>query len=683
MRQVCIAVAFGLALTAGTSRALELTWGDGSRDLTVTSTALCTLLVRPSPPLDVLPAEWRLVYAGTSATESALVFLNSPGPAGATPPCAVEEAATDAEREAHLTTIAFCSPDGEPTRAAAFIVRVDPSLKARIDAVASSSRSPGGETLRSSGAEVTVNGGCDLPYPPVVWAAHQSRDYGGGLQLVFEGIGLDRVKSVAARLGERASASRALPSGASGMQAADTLSITAQTSRGLAAALASPLPVGGTVILSCAPGSVAAAITVTQEQLPSAQSGVPTMFPPYPYRPKEFAFIYAQGLFHLFYIRHAYNVTHDDSTEVDFGHAVSQDLMNWTQRDPILHVRSGSWDDLHMWAPSIIWQHGTCYLFYAGVTRVPYPYSWYQRIGVATSEDLETWTRYDAPVFGGNQVPWAEADSSRYEGCQFRDPFVMEDPGPDDAWLMYYCAAPRAAPSQLITGIARNGTGLSPWQDLMPLWNTDAAHFQGYTESPAVFSHAGRWYLFFTTNSGHPIRFQHAASPTADSTGWLGTYRLSDNAPGTDAWFAPEHLKVGSHEYFGAVNSANNGIEIREMTWTGVTQFTLSMPSVTAVPGVPEAGREALGVVALGNGLGGSVIRFRVDLPATMDTDVSIHDVAGRRVRSLHGGSLPEGRSTIAWDRKDDAGRDLGAGIYIVKLDTPLGSRTAKAAVLR
>lgn len=681
MRHFSITAALGLAVLAGTSQAFELTWVDGSKDITVTSTALCTLLVRPSPPLDVLPAEWRLVYVGTSAADSAIVFLNSPGPADATPPCAVEEASTDADREAHLTTIAFCSPDGEPTRAAAFILRVDPSLQALIAAVASSSRSPGATATLSSDAEVAVNGGCALPYPPVVWAANQSLDAGGCLQLVFEGIGLDHVKSVASRRGEGAAASPPRPGGPSGA-ATDTLSITSQTSRSLAAALASPLPLGGTVILSCAVDSVAAAVTVTQQQLPSKLSGVPTMFPPYPYRPKEFAFIYAQGLFHLFYIRHAINAVNDDSTEIDFGHAVSQDLMTWTQRDPILHVRSGNWDDVHVWSPSVIWQHGIYYLFYTGVSNVPYPNSWYQRIGVATSDDLENWTRYDTPVFSGNQAPWVLADSSRFEGCQFRDPFVMEDPGQTDHWLMYYCAAPKAAPSQLISGIARNATGLSAWQDLKPLWNTDAAHYQGYTESPDVFSHAGRWYLFFTTNSGHPIRFQHSASPTADSTGWLGTWRLFDNEPGTDAWFAPEFLRVGSHEYFGAVNSANNGIEIREMTWTGVTRFTLSTPSVTAVPGETEEAQGALSVLPLGNGQGGSVIRFRVDLPSTMEAELSIYDVVGRRIRTLHDGSLPGGRSTIAWDRKDYAGRELGAGIYIVRLETAMGSRSAKAAVL-
>jgi hypothetical protein len=66
-----------------------------------------------------------------------------------------------------------------------------------------------------------------------------------------------------------------------------------------------------------------------------------------------------------------------------------------------------------------------------------------------------------------------------------------------------------------------------------------------------------------------------------------------------------------------------------------------------------------------------------------MEADVSVYDLGGRRIRNLHGGSLPGGRTTIAWDRKDHAGRDMGAGIYLVRLNTALGSRHAKAAVLR
>jgi predicted GH43/DUF377 family glycosyl hydrolase len=431
------------------------------------------------------------------------------------------------------------------------------------------------------------------------------------------------------------------------------------------------------------PGRAAAAAhAAARQQPPSAEEGVPTMFAQYPYRPKEFAFFYAEGLFHLIYMRHNYTAPHLDSTEVDFGHAVSQNLTQWAQLDPILHVRPGKWDDLHVWAPNVIWKDGVYYLYYTGVTRVPFPYPWYQRIGLATSTDLVNWQRYDAPVFDGNRVPWALADSSRFAGCQFRDAFVMEDPGSSENWLMYYSTTPAAATTQLIAGVGSNRTGASPWQDVMPLWNTNAAHFQGYIESSHVFAHDGRWYLFFTTNSGHPIRFQHASSPTADSTGWVGTYRLFDNEPDTDQWFASEFLKVGEHEYFAAVNSGNRGIEIREMVWSGTTTFRLVKPSVEGLSG-PDRGAEGLSLVALEGGRGAAEMKFRVTLPSGMKASIGVYDVAGRRIRALSAGAMPGGETVVSWDRRDGAGHEVGAGIYLVRLETPVGSRSASAPVLR
>jgi predicted GH43/DUF377 family glycosyl hydrolase len=412
--------------------------------------------------------------------------------------------------------------------------------------------------------------------------------------------------------------------------------------------------------------------------LPAVIRAGPTMIPHFPYRAKEFAFFHDGTQFHLIYMRH--DLDHDDSTEVDFGHAVSPNLWQWTQLDPILHVRPGKWDDLCVWSPTIVRQGDTYYLFYTGVTKVPHPYPLYQRIGVATSTDLVEWTRYDDPVFCGNQTAWAFADSTQWQGCQFRDPFVMEDPDTPGRWLMYFGATPQADLSQFISGIASGDGGLSPWQDMKPMWNTDAAHFLGFTESPCVFEHGGRWYLFFTTNSGHPIRFQHAASPTADSSGWVGNFRLYDNARGTDDWFGPEYLRVGEQEYFAAVNSRNFGIEIREMAWTGVTSFSLVTPPVLGVGDAParEQGPSITGIAGANRAL-----RFRVSLPRMMDAAVRVYDVGGRLIRVLSTGALPGGETVLSWDLRNGSGRDVATGVYLVRLDTPLGSRAAKARVLR
>ncbi len=58
-------------------------------------------------------------------------------------------------------------------------------------------------------------------------------------------------------------------------------------------------------------------------------------------------------------------------------------------------------------------------------------------------------------------------------------------------------------------------------------------------------------------------------------------------------------------------------------------------------------------------------------------TDVSVFDVGGRRVRRLVGGHREAGRLDVQWDGRDDAGREVAAGTYI------LGLRTASAVHAR
>ncbi len=45
-----------------------------------------------------------------------------------------------------------------------------------------------------------------------------------------------------------------------------------------------------------------------------------------------------------------------------------------------------------------------------------------------------------------------------------------------------------------------------------------------------------------------------------------------------------------------------------------------------------------------------------------------IHDAAGRRVRTLLDAELPAGLHTRAWDGRDDAGRRVSSGAYLVRL---------------
>lgn len=683
LRRLGIAGVVALIPLPSVCSGVTLTWNGGARDIAPASTAICTLLVQPSRPGATLPARWRLLYSGTSTVqpESALVFLDGPAPPGAAPPCAVSGPTTALEQLIHQTTVEFCGPgDGESTALAAYIVRIDATFHGRIAAVPASTMMSFGSGAIDPDAEVTIRGGSPVPYPPAVLSATAIPDSAGIPRIGVVGPAMRSVHTVILETPSDPSDTTTGPEAG-----ADTLQLLSRTETALTAEVQASQAGGATVVLRTgADGPVGAAALNTSAY--STTSASYTMTPPWPYRAKDFAFIHAGGYFHLFYIRHDQTKLADD-TEKDFGHAISTDLQTWTQLDSVLPVRPGKWDDLHVWAPSIVQSGGTYYMFYTGVTDIGYPYNWFQRIGVATSTDLMNWTRYDEPVYFGDIAPWSFADSSQQDGCQFRDSFVMTDPSDPSKWLMYHVAVPASARGQQIVGaagVAQESVGR--WGDLGPLWNTDAAHYLGYIESPMVFSHDALWYLMFSTNSSINIRFQTAASPTADSSGWVGTYRLYDEAGAGDpsnAWFAPEELSVPRHDYLAVVRDAGDaedGILVQELTWGTPPHFALGVPSVVGI-GEPELdGQVALwcegGVLRSGRGT------FTAIVPARVRGRLEIYDVAGRRVARLMDGQLSKGRNRVVWRGTDGEGRRVAAGVYFASLRTRLGSRVRRFVVL-
>jgi len=62
---------------------------------------------------------------------------------------------------------------------------------------------------------------------------------------------------------------------------------------------------------------------------------------------------------------------------------------------------------------------------------------------------------------------------------------------------------------------------------------------------------------------------------------------------------------------------------------------------------------------------------------------LDVFDVRGRRVRALAGDNRDAGRQEIAWDGKDDTGRALASGIYLVRLVADGESRVTRVAVTR
>jgi flagellar hook assembly protein FlgD len=60
-----------------------------------------------------------------------------------------------------------------------------------------------------------------------------------------------------------------------------------------------------------------------------------------------------------------------------------------------------------------------------------------------------------------------------------------------------------------------------------------------------------------------------------------------------------------------------------------------------------------------------------------------VYDVAGRIVRHLHRSALSVGQQRLIWDGRNDAGRTVGAGLYVVRVQAGRLSLSAKVLRLR
>lgn len=74
---------------------------------------------------------------------------------------------------------------------------------------------------------------------------------------------------------------------------------------------------------------------------------------------------------------------------------------------------------------------------------------------------------------------------------------------------------------------------------------------------------------------------------------------------------------------------------------------------------------------------------IRLAHPSPGSPVAAISDISGRCVRRLHGGSQTAGRQEVRWDGRDDAGRAVAAGVYLVRISTTDGTTTGRVVLIR
>ncbi|RPJ44663.1 MAG: hypothetical protein EHM19_06395, partial [Candidatus Latescibacterota bacterium] len=145
--------------------------------------------------------------------------------------------------------------------------------------------------------------------------------------------------------------------------------------------------------------------------------------------------------------------------------------------------------------------------------------------------------------------------------------------------------------------------------------------------------------------------------------------RVEEGVPGEGFEVARGEIE-GPGTYFCEDRSIPEEGERQRVRYTvslEVQGGTLTYGPVAVV--LPDRFRALAIVPASANPSTGDV-RFALEIPAGSEGEaagLSVYDLAGRVVREVDAGSVRAGRSLLVWDRRDESGHEVGAGVYFLR----------------
>jgi hypothetical protein len=153
-----------------------------------------------------------------------------------------------------------------------------------------------------------------------------------------------------------------------------------------------------------------------------------------------------------------------------------------------------------------------------------------------------------------------------------------------------------------------------------------------------------------------------------DTGGFLGSYNSLGEALGI---VAPPPLALRAADAVVYVADGSAGLLVLPSQCSAATGANEWSAATTPRPGLE----------VFPNPAARGTIRFAT--PRAGDVAVSVHDVAGRRLRDVFRGPISAGDHTLDWDGISGTGRPLAAGVYFVRLEAPGLRETRRITVLR
>jgi hypothetical protein len=133
----------------------------------------------------------------------------------------------------------------------------------------------------------------------------------------------------------------------------------------------------------------------------------------------------------------------------------------------------------------------------------------------------------------------------------------------------------------------------------------------------------------------------------------------------------------------------NSNVDLRlEVTFTddGVTimqplTYRITLGNQLGVAQTPDYTHAELSLAPAGNPTRGSIMLSAVIPDSRSGTSLRLFNETGKLVRTLLAGRPHAGRYSLSWDRKDDAGLLLPAGIYYARLVSGSTGVTSKLVI--
>jgi len=209
---------------------------------------------------------------------------------------------------------------------------------------------------------------------------------------------------------------------------------------------------------------------------------------------------------------HLFGITRQEPAkpmeEILFAHATADQLTQspWTKHEPALKVaREAPWQEVHLWAPSVLFHQNLYYMFYCagGSNNLNY------RIHLATSPDLKTWTR-------------SPKNPLVVDGYDARDPFILRV---KDRWVMYYAATSKPEGGNHVVAYATSDDLLTWTKQGVAFTDPSTGTWGGPTESPFVVQRGKYYYLFIGPRENYDSTHVFVSD---DPFHWSVTHKVGD-----------------------------------------------------------------------------------------------------------------------------------------------------------